>query len=416
MVAPDLLDGLDVYLVGGAVRDELLGLPVKDRDWVVVGSTPLEMESRGFKAVGQEFPVFLHPETKEEYALARTERKIDSGYKGFEFSTSPDITLEQDLYRRDLTINAVAQTSDGGIIDPFGGQRDLADGILRHVSEAFVEDPVRVLRVARFRARFEFSIAAETWEMMRAMVAKGEVDALVPERIWMELKAALTENKPSLFFESLRECGALLPVLPEIDALFGVPQKAQYHPEIDTGIHTMMVVDQAAKLSADTVIRFAALVHDVGKALTAKAELPSHHGHEHTGLSVIRQMCARLRIPNEYRELALIACRTHLKLHRIRELTPSSVLDLLEEIDAFRRPHRLQQVLTVAEADMRGRRGYEQQNYPQGEILKDYFRAAQAVNPATIAENSTSGAEIARQLRQHRCESIRMLRKAKDGD
>lgn len=410
MVAPNILDGLKAYLVGGAVRDQLLGLPVRDRDWVVVGSTPIEMESRGFKAVGQEFPVFLHPGTKEQYALARTERKIHSGYKGFEFSTSPNITLEQDLYRRDLTINAIAQTPDGAIVDPFGGQRDLENRVLRHVSTAFVEDPVRVLRVARFRARFKFDIATETLEMMRTMVANGEVDALVPERVWMELNGALAENKPSLFFETLLDCDALKPVLPEIDALFGVPQSALHHPEIDTGVHTMMVVNQAAILTQDVVIRFAALVHDLGKVLTPKDKLPSHHGHEHAGLEVIRQMCARLRIPNEYRDLALVACRTHLKLHRVRELKPASAVGLLEEIDAFRRPHRLEQVLIVGEADSRGRKGFEQRGYPQGDILRAYFTAADNIDTASIAARLKSGPLIAQQVREQRCESIRLLK------
>lgn len=410
MVTPDILEGLEVYLVGGAVRDYLLKLPVKDRDWVVVGSTPEEMESRGFNAVGQEFPVFLHPKTKEEYALARTERKIEPGYKGFEFSTSPDITLEQDLSRRDLTINAIAQSAAGVIIDPFSGRRDIENEVLRHVSAAFVEDPVRVLRVARFRARLGFDVAEETWEMMRSMVNNGEVDALVPERVWIELKGALMEDKPSLFFYTLRDCGALKPVIPEIDALFGVPQNAKYHPEIDSGIHTMMVVDQAAKLTADPVVLFAALVHDLGKALTPKAELPSHRGHEHSGLGVIRQLCTRLRIPNEYRDLALLACRTHLKLHRIRELKPSSVVDLLEEIDAFRRPQRLEQVLVVGEADIRGRKGYAQHGYPQGDLLRTYFSASRGIDAAGIASRCSGGPDIARRVRGQRCESIRLLR------
>ncbi len=412
MTAPDILDGLEVYLVGGAVRDQLLGLAVKDRDWVVVGSTPAEMESRGFKAVGHEFPVFLHPVTKEEYALARTERKIGAGYKGFKFSTSPDITLEQDLYRRDLTINAIAQSANGEIIDPFGGRHDLENRILRHVSTAFVEDPVRILRVARFRARFEFGIAEETCELMRTMVGKGEVDALVAERIWMEVEGALGENKPSLFFQALRDCGALRPILPEIDALFGVAQSIQHHPEIDAGVHTLMVIDQAAKLTKDTVIRFAALVHDLGKALTPKDELPSHHGHERSGLPLIKQMCNRLRIPNEHRDLALVACRTHLKLHRIRELNPSSVLDLLEEIDAFRRPGRLEQVLAVAEADMRGRKGLEQERYVQRDILQDYFTAASGVDAAAIAQQQASGTKIAQQIREQRCAAIRAVKDA----
>ncbi|MDJ0955237.1 MAG: multifunctional CCA addition/repair protein [Arenicellales bacterium] len=410
MVAPKILDGLEVYLVGGAVRDRLLGLPVKDRDWVVVGSTPTEMESRGFKSVGQEFPVFLHPETKEEYALARTERKTQPGYTGFEFNTSADITLEQDLSRRDLTINAIAQTVDGKIIDPFGGQRDINNQTLRHVSAAFSEDPVRILRVARFRARFGFDIAPETWVLMKTMIDNGEIDALVAERTWLEIRGALTENKPSLFFTTLRDCGALERVLPEIDALFGVPQSAKYHPEIDTGLHTMMVVDQAAALTQEPATRFAALVHDLGKALTPKEELPSHHGHEHSGLQCIRDMCKRLRIPNEYRDLALLGCLTHLKLHRIEELKPSTVLDLLETIDAFRRPKRLQQLLVIGEADARGRKGSEHKSYPQGKILQDYFNAAKAIDIADITRHHNSGSEIGRQVREQRIEAIKNIK------
>lgn len=410
MVAPKVLDGLEVYLVGGAVRDRLLGLPVKDHDWVVVGSTPKQMESRGFKPVGQEFPVFLHPETKEEYALARTERKTKPGYKGFEFNTSADITLEQDLSRRDLTINAIAQTPEGKVIDPFGGQRDLQARVLRHVSAAFSEDPVRVLRVARFRARFNFDIAPETWTLMKTMIINGEVNALVAERTWLEVHGALMENKPSLFFETLRQCGALARVLPEIDALFGVPQSAKHHPEIDTGVHTMMVVDQAALLTRDPAARFAALVHDLGKALTPKEELPSHRGHEQSGLQCIREMCQRLRIPNEYRDLALLACLTHLKLHRIEELKPSSVLDLLETIDAFRRPNRLEQLLIVAEADARGRKGREHQDYLQGKILRHYFHAANAIDVAEIARYQKSGSEIGQRVREQRCEAISVMK------
>lgn len=407
---PDLLDGLDVYLVGGAVRDQLLGLPVKDRDWVVVGSTPTEMESRGFKSIGREFPVFLHPHTKEEYALARTEHKTGPGYRGFEFNTSPQISLEHDLLRRDLTINAIAQTPDGTYIDPAGGRRDLQNRILRHVSPAFSEDPVRILRVARFRARFGFRVAAETLTLMKTMVRNGEVDALVAERIWLELRGALRESKPSVFFETLRDCGALSRIIPEVDGLFGVPQNARYHPEIDSGVHTMMVVDQAAKLSADPRIRFAALTHDLGKALTPKEQLPSHRGHEQRGLQSIVELCQRLRIPNDYRDLALICCDTHLRMHRIEELKPATALDLLQDSGAFSRPQRLHQVLTVCAADYLGRKGYESRDYHQQDIALAYFDAAQAVDAGRIADRYKDGQEIARQIREARCAAIRSVK------
>ena len=397
-------------MVGGAVRDELLGLPVNDRDWVVVGSTPDDMETRGFKSVGLEFPVFLHPHTREEYALARTERKTGPGYKGFEFSTSSRISLDQDLRRRDLTINAMARSTKGDLIDPFGGRQDLDDRVLRHVSTAFTEDPVRLLRVARFRTRFGFSIAEETWALMRSMVKDGEVDALVPERVWAELRSAMAEPKPATFFNTLRDCGALARVVPELDALFGVPQNVHYHPEIDTGVHTMMVVDLAAELSDDPVVRFAALVHDLGKALTPQDQWPSHHGHEQSGLARIRDLCSRLRIPNQYRDLGLLACEVHLKLHRVDDMKPASILNLLETIDAFRRPLRLEQILLVGEADARGRKGLENRPYPQARILKECFHAAQDVDTAAIAEEQNSGPDIAERIRQQRCEAIRSVR------
>lgn len=412
MIAPDILDGLDVYMVGGAVRDQLLGLPVNDRDWVVVGATPDDLESRGFKSIGLEFPVFLHPHTREEYALARTERKTGPGYKGFEFSTSSRVSLDQDLRRRDLTINAMALSPEGTLIDPFGGRQDLDDRVLRHVSAAFMEDPVRLLRVARFRTRFGFSIAAETWALMRSMVENGEVDALVPERVWMELHGALTEPKPATFFNTLRGCGALERVVPEIDALFGVPQNVHYHPEIDTGVHTMMVLDMASALSADPVVRFAALVHDLGKALTPQDEWPSHHDHEQSGLACIRDLCKRLRIPNQYRDLALLGCKVHLKLHRVDDMKPAAILGLLETIDAFRRPLRLEQVLLVGEADLRGRKGSEDRPYAQARTLRDCFQAARQVDTAAIAGGQRSGPDVAQRIRQQRCDAIRSIRKS----
>ena len=410
MVTPGILDGLKVYLVGGAVRDRLMGRPVKDRDWVVVGSTPDEMKSRGFKAVGQQFPVFLHPGNSEEYALARTECKTGPGYKGFDFSTGPDVTLEQDLSRRDLTINAIAQAPDGTLIDPYRGREDIENRILRHVSGAFTEDPVRLLRVARFHTRFGFDIAPETLTLMRTMVGNGEVDALVPERIWAELRDALREEQPSVFFQSLRECGALERVLPEVDALFGVPQRADYHPEIDTGVHTMMAVDQAASLSGDIMVRFATLVHDLGKAVTPEAQLPSHYGHEWSGLGCIKQMCERLRVPGDYRDLALLACKVHLNLHRVREMKPATILGLLQTIDAFRRPGRLDQILLVGESDSRGRKGRESSPYPQAAFLRACFDAASGVDAGLIAQGMKDGREISEALHRQRIEAIKSLR------
>lgn len=410
MVTPDILDGLEVYLVGGAVRDRLMGLPVKDRDWVVVGSTPDEMKSRGFRAVGQQFPVFLHPRDSEEYALARTERKTGPGYTGFEFSTGPQVTLEQDLARRDLTINSIAQAPDGSLIDPFHGSEDIDDKVLRHVSGAFSEDPVRLLRVARFHTRLGFDIAPETLELMRTMVRNGEVDALVAERVWAEVRDALGESRPSLFFLALRDCGALARVLPEIDALFGVPQRADYHPEIDTGTHTMMVIDQSASLTDDIMVRFAALVHDLGKAKTPEAQLPSHYGHEWSGLPCIKRICERLRVPGDYRDLALLACKVHLKLHRVNELKASTVLDLLQTIDAFRRTQRLDQVLQVGEADCRGRKGRELMPYPQADFLRACFNAASSVDAGFIAQQTKDGKQIAELLRRQRIDAIRSFK------
>ena len=317
------MHGLKLYLVGGAVRDRLLGVDPPDRDWVVVGSTPEQMVELGFEPVGKDFPVFIHKPTGEEYALARTERKTARGYQGFQFNTSPEISLEDDLERRDLTINAIAEDSDGNIVDPFNGRADLESGVLRHVSEAFVEDPVRILRVARFAARFDFTVANETLELMRTMVSNSEVDALVPERVWQEMHKALLTDRPQRFFEVLRDCGALSRVLPEIDDLFGIPQTAKYHPEIDTGIHTMMVIEQATKLSVDPQVRFAALVHDLGKAVTPKEILPSHTGHEKGGLAIIDALCERLRVPKKYRSLALAVAEYHLHMHKMFELKAS---------------------------------------------------------------------------------------------
>lgn len=404
---------MKTYLVGGAVRDRLLGLPVKDRDYVVVGATPAQMEAAGFKPVGADFPVFLHPDTKEEYALARTERKSGHGYKGFTVYATPEVTLEEDLRRRDLTINAMAQAEDGNLIDPFGGADDLRKRLLRHVSPSFVEDPVRVLRVARFAVRFAdrgFRVADETRELMRRMVATGELDHLVAERVWVELERALGEPRPSTFFTVLRDCGALTRLFPEIDALFGVPQPPPHHPEIDTGVHTMMVVDQAAELSADKRARFAALVHDLGKGATPPAEWPRHVGHEERGVPIINSLCRRLRVPNEYREIALVVARGHLLCHRVEELRPGSVLEMLESIDAFRRPARLEPFLQACEADFRGRAGFQARAYPQARLVRHAYAAACAVDGAVIAAHSgKKGPEIGALIRQRRLAAIKQV-------
>jgi len=405
---------MEVYLVGGAVRDKHLGLPVSDRDFVVVGSTPDEMVAQGFKPVGADFPVFLHPKTKEEYALARTERKSGRGYKGFTVYAAPDVTLEDDLRRRDLTINAMAESLDGRLIDPFNGAADLEQKLLRHVSPAFAEDPVRILRVARFAARFAprgFRVVDETIALMRTMVASGEVDHLVPERVWTELERALGEDRPSRFFEVLRGCGAAAKLFPELDALHGVPQPPQHHPEIDTGVHVMLVVDMAARLSADTRVRFAALMHDIGKGTTPKDELPRHAGHEARGAAMIEKFCERLRAPNEYRDLAMPVARHHLLCHRLAELRPSTVLELLESLDAFRRPERVEMFALACEADARGRTGLEDNPYPQREQLLRAFDAARGVDSAAIAAAAISaektGEAIGERIREARIQAVR---------
>lgn len=403
-------EGLEVYLVGGAVRDRLLGRPQGDRDWVVVGATAEEMRRRGFKPVGRDFPVFLHPVTKEEYALARTERKTAPGYKGFAVHAAPEVTLKDDLLRRDLTINAMAETADGTLVDYFGGAEDLARGVLRHVSPAFVEDPVRVLRVARFAARYDFSVAPETLALMREIVARGETDVLVAERVWQELQGALIEPKPSRFVSALRGCGALARVLPELDALFGVPQPADVHPEVDTGLHTLLVVDQAARVSTDPAVRFAALVHDLGKALTPKELLPKHHGHEEAGITPIRELCARIRVPSAFRDLALVTCRWHLHVHKLKELNPGSIVRLFAGLDAFRRPERLEEYLAVCLADLRGRPGHEDDVFPKGETLRGYFEAARAADVASIAARGLEGETAANEVHRLRCEAIRIAR------
>ncbi len=379
------------YMVGGAVRDALLGLPVNDHDWVVVGATPEQMIAAGFMPVGRDFPVFLHPQTKEEYALARTERKTAPGYHGFSFHADPAVTLEQDLARRDLTINAMAQADDGSVIDPFGGRADLAATRLRHVSPAFGEDPVRILRLARFAARFsEFGVAAETVALMRRMVDAGEVDALVPERVWQELSRGLMENKPSRMFEVLRECGALARLLPEVDRLWGVPQRADYHPEVDTGVHLMMVLDMSARLHASLPVRFACLGHDLGKGTTPADVLPRHLGHEQRSVDLVRQVCERWKLPLDCRALAEVVAREHGNVHRSAEFGAAALVRLLERCDALRRPDRFAEILLACECDARGRLGLEEVPYAPRERLPRVLDLARSVDSAQIAADAAA--------------------------
>ena len=398
-----------IYCVGGAVRDQLLGLPVQDRDWVVVGSTPEAMAAQGFQPVGKDFPVFLHPQTHEEYALARTERKTARGYKGFAVYAAPDVTLEQDLLRRDFTINAIAQDAGGNLIDPHNGIPDLRAGILRHVSAAFGEDPVRILRAARFAARFGFSIAPETLALMREMADNGEVDALVAERVWQELARGLMEKKPSRFFETLRSCGALAKILPEVDALFGVPQPEKHHPEIDCGIHTLLVVDDAAQRGYPLEVRFAALAHDLGKGSTPKDILPRHIGHELRGTELVKQLSQRLRVPGECRDLALLAARYHGDTHRARELRAGTVIGLFQSADAWRRPERFAQLLQACAADAHGRTGHEQDDYPQADYLLRLLAAARAVDAGEIASHCADQAAIPERVRLARVTAIEKM-------
>ncbi len=410
---------MKIYQVGGAVRDDLLGLPVKDRDWVVVGTTPQAMLEQGFKQVGKDFPVFLHAKTKEEYALARTERKTAPGYTGFAFYAAADVTLEQDLSRRDLTINAIARSAEGDLIDPYGGLDDLKAKCLRHVSPAFAEDPVRILRLARFYARFSslgFSIAEETAVLMKQMVEAGEVDALVPERVWAETQRALGEARPSAFFEALRECGALARLYPEIDALFGVPQPEQHHPEIDSGIHSLMVLEQAALLSPEPKVRFAALLHDLGKGTTPKDRWPRHHGHEQRSADLVKQLCARGKVPNDYRDLALISANYHTHCHRAFELRASKLLDTLQHLDAFRRKDRFEQFLLTCLADCRGRTGFEQKDYPQADYFRQAANIALSVDAGALAKAGFRGQGLAEELRRKRITAIKSLLSAKVAD
>lgn len=409
--------GLEYYLVGGAVRDRLLGIEVQERDYVVIGVDADEMLRRGFVPVGKEFPVFLHPQTKDEYALARTERKTAPGYHGFVFHAEPGVTLEQDLERRDLTINALAETADGRIIDHYGGLADLEQRRLRHVSPAFGEDPVRILRIARFAARLYgrgFRIADETLALMRSMVEAGEVDALVPERVWAELSKVLSEQCPearlSMFFETLRACGALQRLLPELDRLWGVPQPAKWHPEIDTGVHVMMVLNRAARLSPLPEVRFAALCHDLGKGNTPPEILPSHHGHEERGVTLVADVCARLRVPKRYCELARLTARFHGKVHKVDELRAATIQDLFEGVDLFRRPERFEQMLIACEADFRGRSGYDERDYPQANLMRRLAQAARMVDAGEMARSTANKALIPQRLREARISAIRRAR------
>jgi tRNA nucleotidyltransferase (CCA-adding enzyme) len=386
---------MKTYTVGGAVRDGLLGLPVKDRDHVVVGATPQQLLERGFRPVGKDFPVFLHPETQEEYALARTERKTAPGYKGFAFHAAPDVTLEEDLARRDLTINAIAQDEDGTLVDPYHGRADIERRVFRHVSDAFIEDPVRILRLARFAARFaDFSVAPETQALMQRMVEEGEVDALVPERVWQEIARGLMERKPSRMFEVLRSCGALQRILPELAALWGVPQPEKWHPEIDTGVHVMLVVDWAAAQGFSLPIRFAALLHDLGKGSTPPEMWPRHHGHEARSERLAEQVCARLKVPGECRDLALMTAREHGNVGRAFEMRPDTLVKFFARCDAFRKPQRFIDMLRAAECDHRGRTGLELQPFPQAPYLEGALQAAQQIDAGAIAGQQTQPQRI----------------------
>ncbi|ASU23036.1 multifunctional CCA tRNA nucleotidyl transferase/2'3'-cyclic phosphodiesterase/2'nucleotidase/phosphatase [Vibrio qinghaiensis] len=400
---------MQVYLVGGAVRDQLLHIDIYDKDWVVVGSSPEQMLATGFTPVGKDFPVFLHPKTKQEYALARTERKTGAGYTGFACYYAPDVTLEEDLARRDLTINAIAQDNAGKLIDPYGGQRDLRNRLLRHVSDAFIEDPLRVLRVARFAAKFAhlgFTIADETMALMKQITQSGELQHLTAERVWQEWQKSLATQHPEIFISALRQCGALKVVLPELDRLFGVPQPEKWHPEIDTGVHTLMVTAQAAKLSSSIAVRFAAQVHDLGKGVTPKNEWPSHKMHCHTGVNIIKALCERVRIPNECKELALLVCEQHSNIHRAAELKPSTKLKILDKLDAWRKPKRLLDVLLCCQADHAGRLGCEETPYPQRDIFLEAYQAALSVDVQQVIRDGFQGKAIKEELDKRRIAAI----------
>lgn len=408
---------LKIYLVGGAVRDRLLGLESKDRDWVVVGASPEQMIDNGYKQVGKDFPVFLHPDTGEEYALARTERKTGEGYTGFQTYHAPDVTLEEDLERRDLTINAMAMDAEGQVIDPYGGQEDLKNKRLRHVSSAFNEDPLRVLRLARFYARLYpqgFRVCAETISACQSIRDAGELAHLTPERVWQETYRALHESHASEYFRFLRDIACLDHLIPELDALFGVPQTATYHPEIDTGVHVLMVLDQAKRLSSDPEVWYAALMHDLGKALTPESILPSHHGHEKTGLKPLKAVNRALKVPKHFADLALLCCEFHTHVHRAAELRPETVLKVLQRCDAFRRPERFMQLLLCCEADARGRTNFEESPYPQRARFESYMKAARSVNVSDLLEKGLKGAELGDAINQERSLAIKAVKQELD--
>ncbi|MBK8814635.1 MAG: multifunctional CCA addition/repair protein [Methylococcaceae bacterium] len=410
---------MEKYLVGGAVRDRLLGYSVKERDWVVVGETPESMIKLGFRPVGKDFPVFLHPQNHEEYALARTERKSAPGYKGFVVHADLDVTLEQDLQRRDLTINALAMTPDGEIIDPYGGRDDLEKRLFRHVSPAFAEDPVRILRVARFAARYHplgFKLAPDTLDLMKAMVEAGEVDHLVPERVWAELFKALNEPSPSAFFYTLKECGALSFIFPEIDNLFGVPQPPKYHPAVDTGIHSLMALEQAALLSDKAEARFAALVHDLGKALSPKENWPHHYGHETNGLPVLESMCRRLRVPNGFKILAMQVMKHHTHCHKSADLKPGTLVDVLTDLGAFKPQSHFEDFLLACEADAKGRTGLEHLPYPQADYLREVLKAGSTIDITAVLNRDLQGAEIGEAIRQLRIQAVAEIKKIKQSN
>jgi len=408
---------MEVYLVGGAVRDELLGLPVHERDWCVVGATPDDLVRLGYRPVGKDFPVFIHPQSGEEYALARTERKTAAGYHGFSFHTSPEVTIVEDLGRRDLTVNAMARDSAGNLIDPFDGRSDIETKSLRHVSSAFAEDPVRILRAAKFAARFHklgFAVADDTMRLMKQMVASGEADALVPDRVWKETEAALAGSNPRVYFEVLRACGALAVLFAEIEALFGVPQPAKWHPEIDSGLHTMMVLEQAAILSEEVDVRFAALVHDLGKATTPKDELPSHKGHELRSAKLVKALAKRLPVPNACRDLGCLVAEFHAHCHRAFELRPETILKVLNRTDAFRRADRFEKFLLACEADSRGRTGFENEAYLQADYFRAAFAAAMKVEINDLTNSGLSGAEIGNEIESRRVQEITRFKRSQE--
>lgn len=400
---------MKIYLVGGAVRDKLLGKPIKDRDWVVVGTTPEKMIAQGFKPIGKDFPVFLHPKTKEEYALARTERKSGKGYKGFTFYTSPEITIEEDLKRRDLTINAIAEDESGKLIDPFAGKLDIENKVLRHVSSSFVEDPLRLLRIARFSATIGFEVAENTMNLLTKIVAANELDTLTVERIWNEFQKAMGSKHPENFILILRACNALKKLFPQIDTLFGIPQPKEFHPEIDTGLHTLMALKQATLLSNEPIVRFAALLHDLGKGSTPKTKLPSHHGHEARGVKLVNEICTKYKSPTQYRELACITSKYHLDCHRIMEMKSSTILKKLERLDAFRRPKRFQQFLLACEADHRGRTNFENKEYPQAKFFISALKAANNVNVEHLKQQGLSGKLLGDEIRKKQMHNIQEL-------